>query len=88
MFGSQILVAPLFEEGDSRNVYLPGAASWVDYQTGKTYAPGWNKISVDDDALQCVILVRDGAVIPHVKPALHTGALDFDRVERREYKAK
>lgn len=40
LFGSDILVAPLFEEGLSeRAVYLPGG-DWVDYQSGKTYSQG------------------------------------------------
>ncbi|MDE6453996.1 MAG: alpha-xylosidase [Muribaculaceae bacterium] len=87
MFGSRMLVAPLFEEGFERDVYLPGDAPWIDYQTGAAYAPGWRRIKVDKDALQCVILVRDGSEIPHVKPALHTGALDFSRIDRRRYSA-
>lgn len=85
MFGSRMLVAPLFEEGFERDVYLPGDAPWIDYQTGAVYAPGWRRIKVGKDALQCVILVRDGSEIPHVKPALHTGALDFSRIDRRRY---
>ncbi|MDE6541807.1 MAG: hypothetical protein K2L74_07335, partial [Muribaculaceae bacterium] len=66
---------------------LPGDAPWIDYQTGAAYAPGWRRIKVGKDALQCVILVRDGSEIPHVKPALHTGALDFSRIDRRRYSA-
>lgn len=29
MFGSQMMVAPLFENVESRNVYLPGDADWI-----------------------------------------------------------
>ena len=37
LFGSQILVAPIFEQGTTgRVVYLPGG-KWIDYQTGKVY---------------------------------------------------
>jgi alpha-D-xyloside xylohydrolase len=36
MFGEDILVAPLMEETQSRNVYLP-PGFWVDYQVGRTY---------------------------------------------------
>ncbi|MDE6542147.1 MAG: alpha-xylosidase, partial [Muribaculaceae bacterium] len=46
MFGSRMLVAPLFEEGFERDVYLPGDAPWIDYQTGAAYAPGWRRIKV------------------------------------------
>lgn len=62
MFGSRIMVAPLFENATSRDVYLPGDSPWIDYQTGKSYAPGWRNINADGD-LRCVILVRDGSVI-------------------------
>ena len=44
MFGSNLLVAPMLEEGSGRDVYLPGRQKWIDYQTGKVYAPGWNHI--------------------------------------------
>ena len=37
MFGSSLLVAPIFETGkNSRKVYLP-PDTWIDYQTGKIY---------------------------------------------------
>ena len=45
MFGSALLVAPLFEAGDSRKVYLP-PGTWIDYQTGKVYPGGqWHQIA-------------------------------------------
>lgn len=84
MFGSDMLVAPLFEEGFERDVYLPGDKPWHDYQTGSVYQPGWQHIKADGP-LQCIILVRDGASIPHVKPALHAEDLDFDHIEWRHY---
>ena len=34
MFGSDLLVAPLFDEKPSRRVYLP-PGDWIDYQSGK-----------------------------------------------------
>lgn len=84
MFGSDILVAPLFEEGFERDVYLPGGHPWHDYQTGAVYAPGWQHIKADGP-LQCIILVRDGASIPHTAPALHAADLDFDNIQWRHY---
>lgn len=84
MFGSQMLVAPLFEEGFERSVYLPGDKPWYDYQTGREYAPGWRKIKADGP-VQCVIMVRDGAALPHAKVAQHTGEIDWDNIEWRFY---
>ncbi len=74
LFGRDILVAPIFGEGDSREVYLP-PCSWIDYQTGARYEGGrWHRIS--PSPIECVILVRDGAEIPHAEVAQHTGAID------------
>ena len=36
MFGSDLLVAPMFASGDRRKVYLP-PGSWIDYQSGRVY---------------------------------------------------
>lgn len=41
MFGSEVLVAPVMEEGvRSRNVYLPTGVIWVNAYTGEEYAGG------------------------------------------------
>ena len=100
LFGSDILVAPIFEGDDTfkrenpkqretcgttiyeRQVYLPGG-SWVDYQTGKTYKAGWNKIATDK--LEAVILVRKGAVIPTAKVAQSTKDIDWDHITMKKY---
>ena len=65
-----------------RNVYLPGG-SWVDYQTGKTYKAGWNRIATDK--MEAVILVRKGAVIPTAKVAQSTKDIDWDHVTMKKY---
>jgi Glycosyl hydrolases family 31 len=36
MFGSDLLVAPMFANGERRKVYLP-PGSWIDYQSGRVY---------------------------------------------------
>ncbi|MFN8206601.1 MAG: glycoside hydrolase family 31 protein [Bacteroidales bacterium] len=44
LFGSDMLVAPLFEANmTGRDVYLP-EGNWIDYQTGKSYSGGWHHI--------------------------------------------
>lgn len=87
MFGDRILVAPMLENGSSRDVYLPGGIKWIDYQTGKVYSPGWNRISTPADGLEAVILVRDGSAIPHVPVAQHTSDIDWNKVTWKKYKA-
>ena len=83
MFGSDILVAPLFE-GDSkqRSVYLP-QGQWIDYQTNKVYNSGWQ--TIDIDKIEAIILVRDGAVIPHIKLAQSTKDLDWTNIDLVAY---
>jgi len=82
LFGSDIYVAPLMENTKSRQVYLPGG-KWIDYQTGKTYNQGWNLIETAE--IPCVILVRDGAVIPHAKLAQSTDKIDWSEIELKVY---
>jgi alpha-D-xyloside xylohydrolase len=79
MFGEDVLVAPLMEEARSRNVYLP-SSSWVDYQGGQSYeGGGWHRITAGE--IPVIILVRDGAAIPHVELAQSTDRIDWFELE-------
>lgn len=79
LFGSDILVAPLMESGSTgRDVYLP-PGQWIDYQTGKSYAGGWH--AIEAGTIPVVLLVRDGAVIPHIKLAQSTMQMDWSKLD-------
>ena len=83
LFGSDLLVAPLFDEVDHRRVYLP-PGTWIDYQTGRSYAgAAWHDIGAGP--IPIVVLVRNHAVIPHVAVAQHTAAIDWSDVELRVF---
>jgi len=82
LFGSDILVAPMFEEVSARNVYLP-KGNWIDYQTGKLYAGGWHSIEAGD--IPIVMLVREGSIIPHIKLAQSTKDMDWSKLELRSF---
>ena len=84
MFGSKILVAPLLESGNSRNVYLP-KGKWIDYQNGKVYEGGYQ--TIEAGKIPAIILVKDGSVIPHAPLAQRTDQIDWNAVEMKEYKA-
>ena len=84
MFGSQMLVAPLLESGNSRMVYLP-RGKWIDYQSGKVYDGGYQ--SIEAGKIPAVILVRDGSIIPHAPLAQRTDQIRWDKLEMRTYKA-
>ena len=85
LFGAQMLVAPLMERGNSRNVYLPSGCKWIDYQSGKVYDSGWH--TIETGPIPAVILVRDGSVIPHAPLAQRTDQIKWDQVELKTYKA-
>ena len=84
LFGSQILVAPLLESGDSRVCYLP-RGKWIDYQSGQVYEAGYQTIQAGK--IPCVILVRDGSLIPHVPVAQSTDKIDWNKIELKTYRA-
>lgn len=78
-FGEDILVAPLFEAGDSRRVYLP-AGQWVELGTNHVFRGGcWH--TVQATVYPGLAFVRAGAVLPMAAPALTTDAIDWSTVQ-------
>jgi len=78
LFGSDMLVAPLFEKVTIRKVYLP-SGQWIDYQTGKAYSGGWHNIEAGK--IPIVLFVREGAVIPHIKLTQSTAQMDWSIID-------
>lgn len=99
MYGSQILVAPLLESGTERIVYLP-KGKWIDYQTGKVYEGGFQNIAVPTQIadvqeqgnvslpLPCVILVKDGSLIPQVPVAQSTDRIDWSKLTWKPFRVE
>jgi alpha-D-xyloside xylohydrolase len=83
LFGSDILVAPLMEAGTAgRSVYLP-PGQWIDYQTGQAWGAGWH--AIEAGRIPVVMLVREGAAIPHLKLAQSTLRMDWSSLELVAY---
>ncbi|HKQ05878.1 MAG TPA: TIM-barrel domain-containing protein [Blastocatellia bacterium] len=83
MLGSDLLVAPLIEAGNSRRVYLPPGA-WIDYQSGNVYTGGgWHQLTAG--AIPIILLVKNHAVIPHAAIAQNTAAIDWKNIELRVF---
>ncbi|MGE0481795.1 MAG: glycoside hydrolase family 31 protein [Phycisphaerae bacterium] len=62
LFGDELLVAPMFQPGAHRAVYLP-AGDWVDYwDRGVRSGPAW--VEVHAPLARMPLFVRGGAVIP------------------------
>ena len=79
LFGEDILVAPLMQESPDRDVYLP-PGTWIDYQTGRVYQGAtWHRIRAGE--VPVVMLVKDGAVIPHIGLAQSTAEMDWREIE-------
>jgi alpha-D-xyloside xylohydrolase len=85
LFGTDILVAPLTEEAGSRDVYLPPGL-WSDYQGAETYEGArWHHLHAGE--VPVVMLVRDGAAIPHARLAQSTGRIEWGEIELRVFGA-
>jgi alpha-D-xyloside xylohydrolase len=83
MFGSDLLVAPLFQDAPGRRLYLP-PGQWFDYQTGRRYEGGrWH--TIDAAPIPIVLLVRDHAALPRVAVAQNTAEIDWKNVELQVY---
>ena len=83
LFGSDLLVAPLFTNADRRRVYLPPGA-WIDYQSGRVYqGAAWHEIQAGQ--IPIVLLVRNHSVLPHIKVAQSTRDMDWTNVELRVF---
>ncbi len=83
MFGSQILVAPMFEGGNnSRNVYLP-KGKWIDFQKGDVYEGGWHNI--ESGKLPIIIMIKDGSAIPNIRLAQTTSEMDWNKLSIKLY---
>ena len=85
LFGRDVLVAPLFETGATgRPVYLP-PGRWIDYQSSRAYAGGWH--TIEAGAIPVVMLVREGAALPHIALAQSTKDMDWSKIELVVYGA-
>src|SRR6202007_3319272 len=63
LFGPEILVAPILDEGAvERSVYLP-EGNWIDYWSEETYA-GPRMINTRAELDTIPLFVREGAIIP------------------------
>ncbi len=83
LFGSDILVAPFFEDSTyERDVYLPGN-KWIDYQTGKVYERGWHHLNAGK--IPAIILVKDGSLLPGATLAQSTKDIDWNNLKLTIY---
>jgi alpha-D-xyloside xylohydrolase len=76
LLGDGLLVAPLLERAERRQVYLP-PGRWQSFDSGEAFdGPGWYGLRIDE--IPAAVLVRDGTSLRLAEPAQHTGELDWD----------
>jgi len=79
MFGPALLVAPVTQyKQRSRQVYLPPAAAWYDYWTGKPAASG--AITAEAPYEQIPVYVRAGSIIPYGPDVQYVGEKPADPI--------
>lgn len=80
LFGDSMLIAPLLHSGRSgRKVYMP-EGMWIDYQTHKSYEGG-RVYEIEAGSVPIIVLVKDGAIVPHIPLAQSTQEMDWSAVE-------
>src|SRR5439155_1432477 len=76
LLGPLLLVAPIFDEGDGRDVYLP-AGEWWDWWNDRLYR-GPGHVSVEAPLARVPLFVRGASVLALAPPLAHTEAAPWD----------
>lgn len=78
LFGSDLLIAPIIEEGKEREVYLPEGV-WFNFITEEKYTGGkWYTLKYNE--LPVLAFVKEGTIIPTIEPALSTKFLNWNEL--------
>ncbi len=86
LFGKSILVAPITEPGISTwAVYLPKAADWYDFWTGKRFKGG-QSVQTAAPLDRIPLFVKAGSIIPIGKLQQYAGEKSADTLEIRVYR--
>ena len=64
MFGDSLLVAPVFADLNSMEIYLPRGGEWIDYWNHQAYRGGTIIDYDTSDAEKLPLFVRAGSIIP------------------------
>jgi alpha-D-xyloside xylohydrolase len=84
MFGPAFLVAPVTTPGESRVVYLPKAAGWIDFWTGRAVVGG-KRMQAAAPLTQIPLFMRAGAILPLGPVMEYVGQKPEDPLEIRIY---
>ncbi|HSO40473.1 MAG TPA: TIM-barrel domain-containing protein [Labilithrix sp.] len=72
-FGDDLLVAPVVTRGERRRSFVAPAGTWIDWWDGTSYdSDGRMPIAVDAPLAKLPLLMRDGAIVPLLRPTIDT----------------
>jgi alpha-D-xyloside xylohydrolase len=75
LFGDDLLVAPVLTRGERTRSVVAPSGSWIDWWDGTTYdSDGRSPIAIDAPVDKLPLLLRDGAIIPMLRPTIDTMA--------------
>lgn len=85
LFGEEILVAPVYEQGkNERDLLLPAGSKWINYWTGEVF-DGGQSIIVKAPIGQIPLFIKQGAILPKRKYARSIESGTNDLLELHVY---
>lgn len=79
LFGDELLVAPVVSSGQTRRRLVVPAGTWIDFWDGTPFTPdARGEIEVDAPLAKLPLFLREGAIIPMLRPTIDTLAAATD----------
>ncbi|MDB5214770.1 MAG: uncharacterized protein JWO86_2697 [Myxococcaceae bacterium] len=73
LFGDDLLVAPVVTRGERTRSVVAPAGSWIDWWDATSYASdGHAPIAIDAPVDKLPLVLRDGAIVPMLRPTIDT----------------
>ena len=78
-FGDELLVAPVLTRGQRRREVVAPAGTWIDWWDATPYtSDGHTPIAIDAPLDKLPLVLRDGAIVPLLRPTIDTLATAID----------
>jgi len=73
LFGDDLLVAPVISRGERRREVVAPAGAWIDWWDATPYdSDGLHPLAIDAPLEKLPLLMRDGAIVPMLRPTIDT----------------
>ena len=78
-FGDDLLVAPVLTRGERTRSFVAPAGTWIDWWDGSAHdSDGHTPLAIDAPLTKLPLLLRDGAIVPLLRPTIDTLASAVD----------